>query len=357
MPMEELDTRYEQESKFVPITSSDIAVFKAAFDHSVDGLVVLNAVRRVLYINQAAERMIGSKNLVGAHCGTLLHCHDEDHRTLRFDSCYGLGVLETHKSLTHVEMNIISASGKTIPVEVTYSYVPGQNETEYLLMSLRNVSIRKEMEREKRQKEALRYTLQERERLARDLHDGVVQDIAYANMQIKLLVQDILNSHDINIDNIKKISSILEESFVELRGAIHDLTFNVEADLSTFLKQYLLDFQTRTGIQTSLEQDENLHRIEPYMTSQIAKVVQEALTNIRKHANASHVQVLIHITDDDSLTITVEDNGRGFAVKENHTDHYGMKTMQERCELIGGTLSIHSSIGFGTKVQIHVSLN
>lgn len=308
-------------------------------------------------MNQAAEKLIDVTNPIGEHCGTLLHCHDDKQGTLRFSSCYGLGVLATQKSLTHVEMNIVSTSGETVPVEVTYSYVPCPDGSEYLLMSMRNVKIRKEMEKERRQKEALRYTLQERERLARDLHDGVVQDIAYANMQIKMLVDDLENGRSSNIGDIKKISSILEESFLELRGAIHDLTFTVEGDLPTFIKHYLSDYETRTGIKTMLSHDGKVHTVEPFITSQIAKIVQEALTNIRKHADAKNVHVHIHASQNHAFFLSIEDNGKGFTVDKEQSDHYGMKTMQERCTLIGGKLSIHSSIGRGTKVQLMIPLN
>jgi PAS domain S-box-containing protein len=356
--MEELETLYDRDKQLPPIDTPDISVFKAAFDHAADGLIVLNANRRVLYMNPAAEKMIDIKNPIGEHCGTLMHCHDDNHGALRYGNCYGLGVLETHKSLTHVDMNIVSSTGEAVPVEVTYSYIPGQDGAEYLLMSLRNVSIRKEMEKVRRQKEAFRYTLQERERLARDLHDGVVQDIAYANMKIKLLIEDLHNERNPDIEDIQKISSILEGSFLELRGAIHDLTFNVEVDLSTFIEQYLLDYENRTDIRTTLSKDESLHAIEPFMTSQIAKIVQEALTNIRKHANATDVHIQIRSQQQNILVLTIEDNGKGFAAdKDQTTDHYGMKTMRERCVLIGGEFSVHSSIGRGTKVQLLIPLH
>ncbi len=355
--MDELDKHSSLTIDKQPVKIPDLSVFKTAFDHAADGLLVLNSDRRVLYMNPAAEAMVGITDTIGTHCGTLLHCHDDEHETLRFDACYGLNVLATQQSLTHVEMNIVNSAGEVVPVEVTYSYVPGFDGTEYLLMSLRNVSLRKEMENERRQKEALRYTLQERERLARDLHDGVVQDIAYANMQIKLLIEDFRSGLTPNFDTVEKISSILEESFVELRQAIHDLTFSVKADIHTFIGQYLRDYQLRTGIETHLQCDETPIGIEPFMKSQIAKIIQEALTNIRKHAQASRVRVRMHMMHKDTLSIIVEDDVMGFVVEQRKDDHYGMKTMQERCELIGGKLFIKSKLNQGTAVQIFIPLS
>lgn len=355
--MDELQIHFEPELHIPIVNTSDVSVFKTAFDHSADGLLVLNANRQVLYMNQTAKAMVGSTDVLGAHCGTLLHCHDDSHDTLRFDSCYGQNVLATQKSLTHVEMNIVSTAGEIIPVEVTYSYIPGLDGSEYLLMSLRNVSIRKEMEKERRQKEALRYTLQERERLARDLHDGVVQDIAYANMQIKLMIEDLHAGRDPIVQDIEKVSGILEESFVELRRAIHDLTFSVQADLHTFVQQYLLDYQTRTGIEAHLDCNQTIDNVEPFMRSQIVKVIQEALANIRKHAQATMVHVRIRIRQKDTLFIAIEDNGQGFSPNHVQGEHYGLKTMRERCELMGGQFTVQSVPKIGTAIQMIIPLN
>lgn len=347
-----------------PIDSVPTELFKALFDHAADGLVVMNDRREVLYMNAAAVRLTGCDPAVhtGAHCGTLFHCHDDDHPALRTENCYGHCVLATGEPVTDVEMSIVVQTGNVIPVAVTYSHIPGPHG-HYLLMSIRDISDRKRLENERRQREALQFTLEERERLARDLHDGAVQDIAYANMQLKMLLDDIRDGRPVTEADVARISQVLDGSLKGLREAIHDLTFRVEGDLLEHLRRALLEFQTRSGIEAHLDTDAETLLLPPHVSNQLAKVVQEALHNIRKHAQAHHVYVSCQLIQSASqrrpvaMRLVIEDDGVGFDPQAVPADgHFGMKSMQDRCRLVGAAFKVESAPGRGTKLLIHLPL-
>ncbi|RIV26649.1 PAS domain-containing sensor histidine kinase [Alicyclobacillaceae bacterium I2511] len=334
-------------------------LFQSIFDHSADGMVLMDSHRRILYMNRTAQQMTGLSQVLGAHCGTLFHCHDAHQQSLRSENCSGLCVLNEHVSKTNVEMNIVDHDGLIIPVSVTYSYIPGNSVEPYLLMSLRDISDKKRLEKENQEREALRYTLRERERLARDLHDTVAQDVAYANMQLKLMYEDAVTADSPLSKDLNRLSQVLDKTLGTLREAIYDLTFQVDEDLNGFLKKCIVEFTARTQMDIQYQTHHIPEHIKPHLTNQLAKIVQEALANIVKHSQAKHVRVsLIGQQSPHRLKLLIIDDGKGFDESAPlEGQHYGMNTMRERCTLIGGTLEISSSIGKGTRIKVELPLD
>jgi signal transduction histidine kinase len=213
----------------------------------------------------------------------------------------------------------------------------------------------------------LHYTLQERQRLARDLHDGVAQDIAYASSLAKRLVEDTEQGQVPDLEQLRQISRILDQSLVELRQAIYDLTLCPDEDLCAYIQRYLADFQSRFHIPVSFQVEGEVPPLDPYVSNQVLKVLQEALANVRKHADARKVDVRLQrvysrgaetTAGVDILHLTIADDGRGFAVDEARPpEHYGLRTMRERCQTIGGSCQISSGIGRGTVVQVEIPLS
>jgi PAS domain S-box-containing protein len=361
----------------LPLTSADtprnahtasheipVTLFKALFDHAADGLVVMNARRQVIYMNAAAMRLTGSDPAthLGMGCGTLFHCHDDERSTLESEGCYGRCVLATGEPVKDVEMSIVQQTGEVIPVAVTYSHIPGPDEP-YLLMSIRDLSDRKRLENERRQREALQFTLEERERLARDLHDGAVQDIAYANMQLKLMLDDVREGRPPKESQLARVSEVLDKSLKGLREAIHDLTFRVEGNLVEHLRRTLIEFRTRSGVDVHFDADVSDLQVPQHVSNQLAKVVQEALHNVLKHAQATHVKLecrTVYSTNQRrpvAIQLVIQDDGIGFDPDSVPTEgHYGMKSMRDRCRLIGAVLKVESGRGLGTTIRIHVPL-
>jgi signal transduction histidine kinase len=108
-------------------------------------------------------------------------------------------------------------------------------------------------------------------------------------------------------------------------------------------------------LEFSFPQDDEV-RLEPGIVLQLTRIVQEALANVRKHSNATRVNLNLR-REGQALVLEVKDNGRGFdtaAALDGRTGRFGLSTMQERAEEIGAVLSIHSQPGFGTAVQVRL---
>ncbi|MCF8567211.1 histidine kinase [Alicyclobacillus tolerans] len=328
------------------------------FEHSSEGMVILDANRQVLYMNKAAKEMTGyASHRCGEFCGTLFRCQTEGKSALQNDKCFGSRVLTT-KAPIDTEMNIETASGDHLIVSVNYSYIPAEDGGSYLLMTLRDITNQKHLEKERRQKEALNHTLQERERLARDLHDGVVQEIAYANMQMKALLDDVAQGKEPDPQLMEKISQVLDNSTIELRQALFDLTFRVTEDLASYIKHYVQEFETRTAIPVHYQLVGTPISVDPAVTSQLAKMIQESMTNIRKHAQARKIHFTVAFSPEkDRVLLSIRDDGCGFdPTLQPSVGHYGMKTMKERCKQLGGTFSLDSAVNKGTSIRIEVPI-
>ncbi len=337
-----------------------VKLFQSVFDHAADGMVVMDSHRRVLYMNRMAQQWTGLTQVLGVHCGTLFHCHDEHQQPLRSENCYGLCVLNEHTSKSNVEMNLVNRDGVTVPVSVTYSYIPGTGMDSHLLMSIRDISDKRRLEKENQKREALHYTLRERERLARDLHDTVAQDVAFANMQLKLMSEDAVKEHPSFAADLDRLSHVLDKTLGTLRDAIYDLTFQVDEDFQGFIKKCIVEFTARTRVDIQYHAYHIPDHLEPHLTNQLAKIIQEALANIRKHAQAEHVHVSLTGQDfPHRLKLLIEDDGRGFDASAPllQGQHYGMNTMRERCALVGGTLEVTSEPGKGTQIVVEVPLD
>jgi len=335
------------------------SVFEALFNHAADGMVVMNQWRQVLYMNPAAQELLGTTEVPTSFCGDVFHCHNSHDGPIDDSGCFGQCVLSSREPLSNVEMSISTASGTSVPVAVTYSYIPFAGETgPYLLMSLRDISERKQLEETERQNIELQYTLQERERLARDLHDGVVQDIAYANMQTKLLLDEMDLGKPPAKGDLTSISQILERSFTELRQAIYDLTSRVSDDFKSYVKRYALDYGSRYRVLVHFQSRTAIPKLDPFVASQASKILQEALANVRKHSKAKTVNVRLEALGrrgarNRTVELVISDDGQGFNVTaQNGKEHYGMRTMRERADLIGAKLAVESKPDKGTTVKL-----
>jgi signal transduction histidine kinase len=215
-----------------------------------------------------------------------------------------------------------------------------------------------------RAKERQTAILAERDRIARELHDSLAQVLGSTHLRLRMLLAkpDIAGQAALN-DELGSLAEVCEEAYADVREAILGLR---EASrgrgLLEALGAYLEKFGQQSGIPVTLETHTEE---EPALASsseiQVIRVIQEALTNVRKHARATSANVRITDAHDGAgLMIVVEDDGRGFdpAAPAFHRDGgYGLQTMRERMELAGGSLRIDSTPGAGTRIIAIVPQN
>ena len=199
---------------------------------------------------------------------------------------------------------------------------------------------------------------EERALLARELHDSIAQSLAFLKIQAQLL------RNAVNRQQTDKVQSTLDELDAGLKESINDVrellvhfrTRTNTGDIDSALQETLQKFQHQTGLPTRLHVDGEGLPLPADVQVQVLHVVQEALSNVRKHADASHVSLDVH--KGEQWRFVVRDNGTGFDVAQQHGEtHVGTKIMRERAERIGASVQIESQAGQGTTVTLTLPPN
>ncbi|MGD8804982.1 MAG: PAS domain S-box protein [Chloroflexota bacterium] len=200
--------------------------------------------------------------------------------------------------------------------------------------------------------------LEERSRIAREMHDSLAQILGYMGLQVQTLealmrqgnYEKALAELALTRENIKVAQADVRENILSLRTTLADSTGVVSA-----LEEYVTEFGLQTGKTTNLVLEfDGIPKLSPLAEVQMVRIVQEALANIRKHARAENVSVIL-AERDGCLSITISDDGIGFHSSTSRRQ-FGLQTMRERAELVGGGLMINSTPGKGTSLELHLPL-
>jgi len=198
---------------------------------------------------------------------------------------------------------------------------------------------------------------EERNLLAQELHDSIAQGLAFLNIQVQLLQDSLRRGNtDEAMQTAGQLREGVQESYDDVRELlVHFRTRVHQSDLDTAINAALEKFEGQTGIRTIFERVGNGPPMVPTDEIQIMHIVQESLSNIRKHAGAGHVRVVVKRSVG-SICVDIEDDGRGFD-PENEPNclsdrHVGLKIMRERAHRIGGECRISSKPGQGTCVSM-----
>ncbi|HEU5144805.1 MAG TPA: sensor histidine kinase [Dermatophilaceae bacterium] len=205
-----------------------------------------------------------------------------------------------------------------------------------------------------------RAILNERTRIAREMHDSLAQVLGAVHLRLRALDATFANlPQDQVAAEIDALAEVCAEAYRDVREAIlglRDAHQHAERSLEDNLDAYLTKYSAQCGIAATLHNEVG-HEVtlSPRAEVHIIRVVQEALTNVRKHANASSVTVSIRATDT-TTSFAIEDDGVGFdhAAMSSSQDGYGLFTMRDRAALLGGTVDIDSAVGRGTQVTVTV---
>jgi signal transduction histidine kinase len=214
-----------------------------------------------------------------------------------------------------------------------------------------------------RQVQALAVT-EERERIARELHDSLAQVLGYVNTKAQATEVLIASGqNDKAITQLTQMADAARAAYADVREGILGLRVSPGGQRSFIetLSGYLEQWQAQSGVTVALTTlpANTAIRLTPNAEVQLLRIIQEALTNVRKHAGATTAEVRLHV-DAGWVEARILDNGAGFAPDDlapRDAPRFGLSTMQERAEAIGGSLEIISNPGEGTQVIAHVPLD
>lgn len=205
--------------------------------------------------------------------------------------------------------------------------------------------------------------VEERERIARELHDGLAQVLGYINTQTmavrKLLGLGRIEEADCQLQSMERAARAV---YADVREAILGLSTSLPTPggLVAAVRAYVQHFSLMVPFQIEV------HASPDFATAgmpaaadiQVMRILQEALSNIRKHANASKVDMTFSAVGS-TLKIEIEDNGTGFDMGRSHRagwPQFGIQSMKERAEAIGGALEVESGPGQGTRLRLQLPL-
>jgi len=233
-----------------------------------------------------------------------------------------------------------------------------------LRMAIDVVLQRRRVEREQIQQQRADAAIEERERLAAELHDNVCQLLSFVKLQAFSARELLARGDSAGADTLlEHIIDSAQEAQAELRQQIRDLYVRVAPEgFAAALQACARGFEIDgTGARLTLTLTPAVEQaaLDPETSLQLTRIVQEALANVRKHAHAQHVKISFDIIDG-LLTGLVQDDGRGF--DEQSTEwiarrHFGLQIMRERARSIDGQLEVESSPGHGTRISIIVPLD
>jgi signal transduction histidine kinase len=202
----------------------------------------------------------------------------------------------------------------------------------------------------------------ERKQLAQEIHDGPMQELSSVILLMELYKRIRRDDAERAEGELTRAKEQALDCLQELRHFAYDLRLTDLEKLSLLdeLRRYTVEFQKRTGITVNLVVDRMKKDIPVGVKKNLYRIAQEALTNVRRHAKASEVEIRLEGTDE-KLELSVRDNGRGFdlqnALERAHSEkRFGLLGMQERAYLMGGTLETETAPGEGTTLRVVLPL-
>jgi len=201
--------------------------------------------------------------------------------------------------------------------------------------------------------------VEERTNLAHELHDSLAQTLASLRFQVRMLDETLeqTGASPQARAEAARIRSGLDGAHTEVRDLLNNFRAPLEhRGLIPALERMQERFRKETGIATFFQRDCRQLDLSASEEIQMLRIAQEALANIRKHADAHTVRILLRCRVPGQYTLLVEDDGQGFESpqREGHPgEHIGLAIMQERARRLGGELRVESEPGEGTRVELH----
>jgi PAS domain S-box-containing protein len=347
---------YERERSVVEALRSSERNYRELFENASDAIWVHDLNGVILASNSAFERLTGYERdvLIGSHV------------SMFFLKLPGLGRVneEAHEKVLRgeevkpYEQEMVRKDGSVVTVQLGTSLITKDGQPTAFQHIARDIT------EAKRAQDNLRFYVQqvsqaqeaERKRIARELHDGMAQSLVAVSRNLDDLASG--NSQFSIKDIREQVRSILQE----VRHVSQQLRPSVLDDLGLLpaVKWLASDLTKNFGIVADVEVVGKARQLAPEAELMLFRIVQEALTNVRRHSGANKVHIKVEFADN-SIRLSVGDNGRGFEMPARVGDlarigKLGLTGIQERVQLLGGSLAINSEPGKGTTLSVEITL-
>ena len=342
------------------------ARLRGILDSAMDAIITTDAEQRVILFNNAAETMFGwtRDEALGAPLGSFI---PERFRRGHAELVARFGQMRTASRRMGGSLRVVTGlrrSGEEFPIDASISQID-ESGTRFYTVILRDVTARIEAEAAlRRSKDELQQLgaaahmtrEQEKSRIARELHDELGQLLTMLQMDVAWCKERQPRGDAAFAAKLDRMESLLKGTIAATRRIASDLRPLMLDDLGLVpsIEWLVENFGQRTGIACELSiGDRDLHLSREHATA-IFRIIQESLTNVAKHAQATHADITIE-TEGSSLVVRIEDDGVGFAADAPRKPHsFGLFGLRERASLMGGDASITSAPGEGTRIEVRL---
>lgn len=329
-----------------------VPLARATVIESMDaGVLVLDLQDRILDINPALGRItdVSPKLANGRNAADA------------FGSIPEFSSACVNRSVTHTEFKMNDLEHQTRVYEVFFS--PLTDSKGAVLGRLAMV-----YEVTEKKKEQQRYLVQQRrlaasrekEQMARDLHDNLGQILGFISLQAQGIQRELaVNGVNMVNDRLNRLVDVTQTAHEQLRSYIKNVRSVSDSDNSLIeaLRADILRFEERSGISTALEISLDFEGISTHAKLHLLSIAKEALNNVQKHSDASHVRLAV-LLENNQLCLSIEDNGKGFDPAHQKTgEAFGLSIMKERAVEIGAALCIESAPQKGCRVLLSMPIS
>jgi len=305
-------------------------------------MVVLDHQHHVVDVNPAAIKRLssGNKDLIGLHLQDLFPDQgDLVQRIVDADSLHDEIHLEQAGEIRSFALHLS-------PIRYQSGTYAGK------IVLLNDITERKTTERALSEHAREIAILEERQRIARDLHDSVNQTLFSASTLADLLPLAIERKPEKLPEYALNIRQLTHGATAQMRLILLELYPDAlaQTDLNAILRHLCVAHTGDTGIAVTYTGSSQV-QFAPHIQMAFYRIAQEALHNTRKHSNASQINVSL-VREKSCVELTIEDNGAGFDLQSTAGGHFGLRNMQQRAEEVGATLNIVSQVSQGTKIRV-----
>ncbi|MDH5174101.1 MAG: PAS domain-containing sensor histidine kinase [Elusimicrobiota bacterium] len=354
----------------------DLQEYRVSVENMGEGLIVLNKKMVPIFVNRKVCEITSYRKdeILGKSCNRFLTSKGKNKikaelkkRLKGYPSRYTIKVRTKRGKEVFLSVSAAPRFDRKGKFNGTIAIISDFTEREELEDKLRERTLELEKEINKRTKLLVDLyrgvgVTEERNRLAREIHDFCSQDLATALLKIEIC-EKVLDKDP------EKVRAELRELRKMLRKSIklnRDIVFGLQlpnfhrTGFATVLRQYFKEFCKKTGIICNL----NI-KLERSLPTNIQvgtyRIIREAMNNVRKHAMARNVDARLITDKRENLHVTIKDDGKGFELKKaltkkKHARHFGLKGMEGQAELFGGTFAVKTAKGKGTEIEVKIPL-
>lgn len=331
--------------------------------NSMDAIITVDPAQRIVIFNAAAEQVFGytAAQMLGKPLEVLLPAAFRQIHHQHVDK-FAMSGSTSRKMGHNMPLKGLRSSGEEFPLEASISRSLSGG-TILLTVILRDITARvraqEELDRARAQLRELSISSQtareeEKARISRELHDELGQSLTALKMDLAWLKAHTEDNDPLVAERIRAMQGMLDSTVAATRRIAADLRPLMLDDLGLMaaLEWLTQDFIRRTGVQCGLSMHDDIAQVDTRIQSALYRAVQEALTNVARHANAAAVHIDLTV-DAAGVHLHIRDDGKGMrSDDQSKRGSFGLIGMRERIYILGGSIQIDNAAGGGTAIHI-----